>query len=342
MLPDSRALPNHAARPDLGGRVHVGGRGDANARSRRNADVSHALPFSIQNNSSKDTANTMPFAIVPVRMARPGLEPRAAGGAGLWGAHDGCRPCSGRCTEAAADHAAPNHDASQPCRTGTAIARSGAALAGGCCRLRRHTGRGGGADRQSNHLCHHSSVGGVVRAVRSGVGGPVLLAALGCYTKAGMIARDTQRLIGRAVIMLVALFAVVSAVLEKEVALTTVVVAPLVYAISIATRRAVTRDSDTCGEPVSRCDGWSPSVQVRRSPSWSTSLHGSPTTRWWSSGRARRGAISSRTSRPAEIRSNPASDVEGLRGVMVDTVLAARPTAGCRHGLRRRCIPLLR
>jgi exopolysaccharide biosynthesis polyprenyl glycosylphosphotransferase len=83
-------------------------------------------------------------------------------------------------------------------------------------------------------------------AVLSGPSGaalawPVLLAALGCYTKAGMIARDTQRLIGRAVIMLVALFAVVSAVLEKEVALTTVaVVAPLVYAISIATRRAVT------------------------------------------------------------------------------------------------------
>ncbi len=55
-----------------------------------------------------------------------------------------------------------------------------------------------------------------------------------------MAARDTQRLIGRAVIMLVALFAVVSAVLEREVALTTVVVvAPLVFAISIATRRAV-------------------------------------------------------------------------------------------------------
>ena len=70
---------------------------------------------------------------------------------------------------------------------------------------------------------------------------PALLAALGCYTKAGMTARDTQRLLGRAVIMLVALFAVVSAVLEKEVALTTVlVVAPLVYAISSATRRAVT------------------------------------------------------------------------------------------------------
>ena len=83
-------------------------------------------------------------------------------------------------------------------------------------------------------------------AVLSGPSGaalawPVLLAALGCYTKAGMTARDTQRLIGRAVIMLVALFAVVSAVLEKEVALTTVlVVAPLVYAISSATRRAVT------------------------------------------------------------------------------------------------------
>jgi exopolysaccharide biosynthesis polyprenyl glycosylphosphotransferase len=69
---------------------------------------------------------------------------------------------------------------------------------------------------------------------------PVLLAALGCYTKAGMTARDSQRQIGRAAIMLVALFAVVSAVLEESVAMTTVVVvAPLVYAISVGARRAV-------------------------------------------------------------------------------------------------------
>ena len=69
---------------------------------------------------------------------------------------------------------------------------------------------------------------------------PVLLAALGCYTKTGMTARDTQRLIGRAVIMLVALFAVVSAVMEQSVAMTTVVVvAPLVFAISMGARRAV-------------------------------------------------------------------------------------------------------
>ena len=69
---------------------------------------------------------------------------------------------------------------------------------------------------------------------------PVLLAALGCYTKAGITARDSQRKIGRAVIMLVALFAVVSALLEREVALTTVVVvAPLVFAISMGARRAV-------------------------------------------------------------------------------------------------------
>jgi exopolysaccharide biosynthesis polyprenyl glycosylphosphotransferase len=69
---------------------------------------------------------------------------------------------------------------------------------------------------------------------------PVLLAALGCYTRAGLGARDSQRQIGRAAIMLVALFAVVSAVLERSVALTTVVVvAPLLFAISMGTRRAV-------------------------------------------------------------------------------------------------------
>jgi exopolysaccharide biosynthesis polyprenyl glycosylphosphotransferase len=69
---------------------------------------------------------------------------------------------------------------------------------------------------------------------------PVLLAALGCYSKAGITARDSQRQIGRAVIMLVALFAVVSAVTELPVAMTTVVVvAPLVFAISMGTRRAV-------------------------------------------------------------------------------------------------------
>jgi exopolysaccharide biosynthesis polyprenyl glycosylphosphotransferase len=69
---------------------------------------------------------------------------------------------------------------------------------------------------------------------------PVLLGALGCYTKAGITARDSQRQIGRAAIMLIALFAVVSAVVEQTVAMTTVViVAPLVFAISMGTRRAV-------------------------------------------------------------------------------------------------------
>jgi exopolysaccharide biosynthesis polyprenyl glycosylphosphotransferase len=69
---------------------------------------------------------------------------------------------------------------------------------------------------------------------------PVLLAALGCYTKVGLTARDHERQLGRAAIMLVALFAVVSAVLEESVAMTTVVVvAPLVFAISLGARRAV-------------------------------------------------------------------------------------------------------
>jgi exopolysaccharide biosynthesis polyprenyl glycosylphosphotransferase len=69
---------------------------------------------------------------------------------------------------------------------------------------------------------------------------PVLLAAIGCYTKAGMTARDSQRQIGRAAITLVALFAVVSAVLEQSVAMTTVVVvAPLVFMISMGARQAV-------------------------------------------------------------------------------------------------------
>jgi exopolysaccharide biosynthesis polyprenyl glycosylphosphotransferase len=69
---------------------------------------------------------------------------------------------------------------------------------------------------------------------------PVLLAWRGCYTRAGMVARDSQQQIGRAVITLVALFAVVSAVVEENVAMTTVVVVgPLLFAISIATRRVV-------------------------------------------------------------------------------------------------------
>jgi exopolysaccharide biosynthesis polyprenyl glycosylphosphotransferase len=69
---------------------------------------------------------------------------------------------------------------------------------------------------------------------------PVLLAARGCYTRAGMAARDGQQHVGRAVIALVALFAVVSAVLEQSVAMTTVVVvAPLLFAISIGARRVV-------------------------------------------------------------------------------------------------------
>jgi exopolysaccharide biosynthesis polyprenyl glycosylphosphotransferase len=69
---------------------------------------------------------------------------------------------------------------------------------------------------------------------------PVLLAALGCYTRAGLTSRESQRVLGRAAIMLVALFAVVSAVVERSVAMTTVVVvAPLVYVISMGARRAV-------------------------------------------------------------------------------------------------------
>ena len=69
---------------------------------------------------------------------------------------------------------------------------------------------------------------------------PVLLAARGCYTRAGMAARDGQQQIGRSVIALVALFAVVSAVEEQSVAMTTVVVvAPLLFAISIGARRVV-------------------------------------------------------------------------------------------------------
>ena len=82
-------------------------------------------------------------------------------------------------------------------------------------------------------------------AVLSGPSGaalawPALLAALGCYTKAGIAARNSQRRVARAVIMLVALFAVVSAVMEQIIAETTVlIVAPLVFAISMGTRRAV-------------------------------------------------------------------------------------------------------
>src|SRR5215468_4835668 len=69
---------------------------------------------------------------------------------------------------------------------------------------------------------------------------PVLLAARGCYTRVGLVARDSQQQIGRAVVTLVALFAVVSAVAGQSVAMTTVVVVgPLLFAISMATRRGV-------------------------------------------------------------------------------------------------------
>jgi exopolysaccharide biosynthesis polyprenyl glycosylphosphotransferase len=68
---------------------------------------------------------------------------------------------------------------------------------------------------------------------------PVLLAARGSYTQTGLTARNQgKRLVGTAV-LLVALFALVAAVLERTVPLSTViVVAPLVVMISSAARRA--------------------------------------------------------------------------------------------------------
>lgn len=70
---------------------------------------------------------------------------------------------------------------------------------------------------------------------------PFLLAALGSYTAVGLAARDTGRNLVSAAILLVALFAVVGAALSEPVARTTVfVVAPLLVAISLSTRRLVT------------------------------------------------------------------------------------------------------
>ena len=69
---------------------------------------------------------------------------------------------------------------------------------------------------------------------------PVLLAIRGSYTVVGLSARHSGRQVTRAVITLVALFAVIAAVTEQTVAMTTVVVvAPLLLLISLITRRAV-------------------------------------------------------------------------------------------------------
>jgi exopolysaccharide biosynthesis polyprenyl glycosylphosphotransferase len=69
---------------------------------------------------------------------------------------------------------------------------------------------------------------------------PILLAIRGSYTTVGLSARHSGRQVTRAVITLVALFAVVAAVTEQTVAMTTVViVAPLLLLISLATRRFV-------------------------------------------------------------------------------------------------------
>jgi exopolysaccharide biosynthesis polyprenyl glycosylphosphotransferase len=160
---------------------------------------------------------------------------------------------------------------------------------------------------------------------------PVLLAALGCYTKAGMAARDTQRLIGRAVIMLVALFAVVSAVLEREVALTTVVVvAPLVFAISIATRRAVNlrlRYLRRAGIAVRRVVAVGAGEAITELVDQLARVTDHPMV---VVGACKEGGLLVEDIPVvAEIRSDPASDGEGLRGgVMVDTVLAAAQRLG--------------
>ncbi|HEY9376758.1 MAG TPA: sugar transferase, partial [Jiangellaceae bacterium] len=160
---------------------------------------------------------------------------------------------------------------------------------------------------------------------------PVLLAALGCYTKAGMTTRDSQRHIGRAVIMLVALFAVVSAVVEQSVAMTTVVVvAPLVFAISMGARRAVAwrlRRLRRAGIAVRRvvAVGRSEAItelvdQLARVTDHPMVVVGACT---------EGGTLDEDIPVVAEIRSDPASDDEGLRGgAMVDTVLAAAQRVG--------------
>jgi hypothetical protein len=62
---------------------------------------------------------------------------------------------------------------------------------------------------------------------------PLILAALGCYTRVGLMARDAGRRLYLAVLTLVALFAVVAAALNNTVPRTTVViVAPLVLLMS--------------------------------------------------------------------------------------------------------------
>lgn len=69
---------------------------------------------------------------------------------------------------------------------------------------------------------------------------PVLLAARGCYTAVGLTRRNQGKRLAGIAVLLVALFALVAALLERTVPLSTVVVVgPLVVVISLAARRAV-------------------------------------------------------------------------------------------------------
>lgn len=69
---------------------------------------------------------------------------------------------------------------------------------------------------------------------------PILLTLRGSYTATGLAARDAGKRLATSAVLLVALFALIAAALEQTVPRTTVlVVAPLVLAISFATRRLV-------------------------------------------------------------------------------------------------------
>ena len=155
---------------------------------------------------------------------------------------------------------------------------------------------------------------------------PVLLAARGCYTRAGMAARDGQQQIRRAVVTLVALFAVVSAVLEQSVAMTTVVVVgPLLFAISMGARRVVAlrlrrlrRDGIAVRRVVAVGAGEAITElvdQLARVTDHPMVVVGACT---------EGGALAEDIPVVGEVRIDPNSDAEGLRGgPAVDTVLDA-------------------
>ena len=162
------------------------------------------------------TVATATYSPSPDRPAGAGYPRRFGGLQGLGGNHGGGRPRPESRTHATPDGSVAVCSASERHPRRAKATRPRAAVARRSGHRRRHGCRRRGVDCQPAHLSHPHPMAVLFGPSGAALAWPVLLAALGCYTKAGMAARDTQRLIGRAVIMLVALFAVVSAVLETR------------------------------------------------------------------------------------------------------------------------------